>query len=381
MQRDATCQGAPDATERAIVLLADPLPPPAHRAELARLVAEPACLDWRAVLDRARENGVHAAAGQRLVVLARAGAPVPPDVVAEARDLRDRAVFRELEQRRLLARLLDAWAEASLPPPLLLKGAALRETVYPAPWLRAMDDVDLLVSPDQVGAATAALGTLGFAARAVDPRRAVTEAGWHSRTFVAPGAPLRVDLHTALARPGRFSVEPYASLAWRERRFSIEGRAAAGLPDGDVLLGLALHAAEMSGRGALKRLVDMALLVRHGRFVWSWVVRRARRWRAVGAFRAALWLCARATGAVPPPWVWGRLHDGSLRARAVRRLIAPPGTAAFAHEPPDRLRSLALLYWVPDGSRERVSFAARYLGLRLRDALAAAHGADDEAEP
>ena len=65
-------------------------------------------------------------------------------------------------------------------------------------------------------------------------------------------------------------------------------------------------------------------------------------------------------------------HDDGLRARAVRRLIAPPSGAAFAHEPPNRLRSMALLYWIPDGQRERLAFGLRYVGIRIRDAVAAA---------
>jgi hypothetical protein len=363
-------RAAARASDRALVLLADPLPPPPSRAAL-RALLDRGALDFARLLARARDNGVHGTVGHRLLRLSSDGAPVPPAVAAEARALRDAAVFRELAQRRLLGRILAALAGAGLPAPVLLKGAALRETLYPAPWQRAMDDVDLLVPPETLAETLAALRPLGFSARPADPRRVHTEAGWHARTLTAAGAPLRVDVHTALARPGRFRVEPPAALLWRARPLVVEGQPALALPDGDALLNLALHTAETTGRGALKRLVDLALLVRRGRIVWSWTARRAHRWGATGALRAALWLCARVTGAAPPPWVWERLHAGSARDRLLRALLSPLPGAVFSHEPAGRLRSLALLYWLPDGTAQRLRFAAGYLALRARDALAA----------
>ncbi|MBU1660855.1 MAG: nucleotidyltransferase family protein, partial [Chloroflexi bacterium] len=64
-------------------------------------------------------------------------------------------LFRELD------RILAAFAEANIPV-ILLKGAALAQTIYPDPALRPMGDLDLLVEKDDLERAVASAQNLGY---------------------------------------------------------------------------------------------------------------------------------------------------------------------------------------------------------------------------
>jgi len=64
-------------------------------------------------------------------------------------------LFRELE------RILAAFERADIPV-ILLKGAALAQTLYPDPALRPMSDLDLLVHPSAVSSAQRVLEYIGY---------------------------------------------------------------------------------------------------------------------------------------------------------------------------------------------------------------------------
>jgi hypothetical protein len=73
------------------------------------------------------------------------GPPNLPDALRDQlhQSYRRTAVEALVQQRELNERLLPAFAAAQIPV-LLLKGAALAHTLYPAPGLRPMVDLDLL---------------------------------------------------------------------------------------------------------------------------------------------------------------------------------------------------------------------------------------------
>ena len=356
-----------ETTRRAVAWLADPAPPPCARADLRDWLAD-ASVDPARVLRLAADNGVAATVGERLLALAAEGRVDVGAVRADVEQARATAVFRELAQRRAIERLLVALAEAGVAPPVALKGAAARETLYPEPWKRAMDDVDLLLPPTEAERAAAVLETLGYRSRAVSPNRSVTERAWHATTFAPPAGGIRVDLHRAALRPGRFVVPEHVV---RERaRVHAIGSGPVLLPDdGDALLVTALHGAELAGRGALKRLVDLALLIRGGRFSWSAVLERACRARGTAALGVMLALVERALGTRTPPWARRALDPAGWRQRLLHELVAPRGGAPFAHRKQARWRELATLYLLPDGGARQAQFALSYTMLRVRDAF------------
>ena len=107
-------------------------------------------------------------------------------------------LFRERELRRLLERLAAAGVNA-----LLLKGAGLAYTVYPAPHLRPRGDVDLLIARADLEAADRALLAGGWL-RAVEQttsrsRRSATMCSGSAASFAE-----HLDLHWKIAVPHVF---------------------------------------------------------------------------------------------------------------------------------------------------------------------------------
>ncbi len=94
--------------------------------------------------------------------------------------IRNTALLHELEAA------LAALGRANVPG-LLLKGAALAETVYGDPGLRPMADCDLLVRPADLAAAQAALEAIGYRPAADEPH---------------PGDTVRYESQVALRKPG-----------------------------------------------------------------------------------------------------------------------------------------------------------------------------------
>lgn len=344
-----------------LALLADPRPSPARREAAVR---------WIPVLERhsesflalVEENSVAPLVALRLLQQPDA---VSANLLAWARVARDRAVFRELAERRLLGQVLAALAAEDVRPPVLLKGAGLRETHYPEPWLRPMADADLLVRPSEEVAAARALARLGFFRRPLPETRSVSGQAWPAMTYAREGAPLRVDLHLELHRDGRYRPDG-DGVRRRARRVQIDG-APAALPDRiDALLITAVHAAELGGRGAFKRHVDLGIIVRRGGFSWMEAVGRAHRWRCAAALRGILALAAETTDVAPPPYALEAL-GAPLRSRIVGAMMAARSGQRFTNEPLPRPALVALRFLLPDGNGDRTRFALRYMAWRLAD--------------
>ncbi len=121
------------------------------------------------------------------------------------------AIARELLDHAELVRVLRALAGANVPV-LLLKGAALAYSLYPAPHLRPRSDVDLLF-PDQasVERAKAVLAPLGYTASEVPSTTTISfETGMH-RTTVG-GSSHHLDMHWRIANQVLFTD----ALHWAE---------------------------------------------------------------------------------------------------------------------------------------------------------------------
>lgn len=100
-------------------------------------------------------------------------------------------------ERRVLEEVLTAFATEGISP-LLLKGAALAHTVYPAPWLRSRTDTDLLVPAGTLPHVAAVLAKVGF-----EPVTEVTNALIsRQRHFLRrSGMPAALDIHESLVNP------------------------------------------------------------------------------------------------------------------------------------------------------------------------------------
>lgn len=122
---------------------------------------------------------------------------LPTDVRERYTATRQMAAAVEAGERHAIAQLIAALREISVPT-LLLKGAGLAYTVYPAPWLRARSDIDLMVPPATMPHVADALARLGF-----EPLREVTHPLiTRQRHFVRnAGFRVAVDVHETLVNP------------------------------------------------------------------------------------------------------------------------------------------------------------------------------------
>jgi hypothetical protein len=177
--------------------------------------------------------------------------------------------------------------------PVLLKGAAgLVQGIYPAPGVRLMTDIDVLVDSSKMSQANAALAARGYR----QPKQAglVCEAQFEPHhdpplRHVATG--IRIEIHRALADPAFVAVLP-ASEALR-RAISVQARAGvfSVLAPTDRVTHHIMHA-QLHHRGAergivdLRQLADLAILVdAYGtEIAWAEVEKRF----AVNGYSAAL---------------------------------------------------------------------------------------------
>lgn len=115
-----------------------------HGERLATLAVD----DWQVLFDRAQ-----AQRGETLLRAAlrraRERAIAPPAIATALDDALRSRTFTALRQAEALRRVLRILAEENLTP-IALKGVRLAWQTYPAPALRPMRDLDLLLSPNAV---------------------------------------------------------------------------------------------------------------------------------------------------------------------------------------------------------------------------------------
>jgi hypothetical protein len=259
-----------------------------------------------------------------------------------------------------LAEMLGAFAAADLGL-LVLKGAALAETVYDRPSRRPFGDLDVLLRPVDTPRAKLVLETLGYG---VDPRvwndllrQRDCQANFFKHT---ERGPVVVELHTDLLNNPLFrGTVPIAdeSLWERAQPACLAGTEAWVLGPEDQLLHLCLHlachyfAAPQSHR-------DIAQVCAAQPIDWPLLVTLARQARASSTCFGALLAAAHCHDAVIPASVLDELAP-----RSPRRRLCLASLALAACEPPlPTLRQrLPLLWCLLEGHPKRSKAFRRIL--------------------
>lgn len=196
------------------------------------------------------------------------------------REARARETVQTMLVLRTQVKLQDALSQAEIPC-LWLKGVALAQTVYPAPDLRPMLDVDLLVPYAQRSAALHALEAIGY--RLLPQLFDGTEALKHHYALQGPGGDkILVELHFRLLGAAD-RLLPLAGLEWFwQQTMKIEGAAQRGgwstLRPEAHLLYLAAHALLQHGESDLRllRFFDLhQIIVSTPHFDWEFLVEAA----------------------------------------------------------------------------------------------------------
>lgn len=272
-----------------------------------------------------------------------------PAPVAEA--LRRAAMFGDFRMQQLAGRLqqtIAAFAAAQVPV-VLLKGAALGAIADPSFRLRPMTDLDLLVVPEDVPRARAALVAAGWQETEDPTLHALLDEGHHHLPpYFDPQLPgMRVELHVALF-PADHSFAFDETHLRREARPAAAPFASALVPSPEHLVLHACihfawqHAMEF-GAWRTFRLVGVASTAPG--FSWERLTTIAREARAATSCYWTLRLGQRMGALEVPPAVLAALappHTG-VRARGPRTAFHRRARAGRgAAEPVDRDVPVAL---------------------------------------
>ncbi len=367
------------ATEDGLLLLLCRADPAAGAEEVAALLDRP--VDWASLLESSVRHAVTPLLWRGLREAGAEGR-VPAGTGREMADLSARAAARH---RRLygvlgdVVEVLDATGVAVLG----LKDIDLAARLYPAPGLRPIGDLDLLVHRRDHAAAVAALAGLGFAAPPAGGLRHVLRYGdGHHVVRTADG--VWIDLQWEVAHREfdvagdagfRFDVEGM----WRRaERVAVEGvrLLVPGLED--MLVHLCVHL-EGHRYAELVLLSDIDLLCtrRVGEIDWEAVVALARAQGAASSVERPLAMVRRLLGTPVPddvldrlaaPFVEAALHCPVFDAVAVEHSALDE--IALAARPPEA--SMAALERTVRRRRRVASEACRRVGAL---AAAAAGGA------
>jgi hypothetical protein len=159
--------------------------------------------------------------------------PVPERVITDARRI---AAAMEAGERRVVRDVVRQLKSEGIQA-LLLKGAALSHTVYPAPWLRAHSDVDLLVAPSTMQRATDILTQMGFVKAQEVSHPLITR----QRHFISSGEfRVALDVHESLVNPPVFRRMPGFDVL-RPRAQAVPELEGLALSTSDALLHALVH--------------------------------------------------------------------------------------------------------------------------------------------
>jgi hypothetical protein len=226
------------------------------------------------------------------------------------------AAIGYLAQRAALDRL-DGSFEAAGIAYVAIKGAHVRECVYPDPALRPASDLDILIMPADRRRAARALLDAGYSAHPVLAN--VSHEATFSRGLVD------IDLHWSMLRPGRTRIDMTASLIERRQR---TGRLW-GLSDTDTLFLMLTHPAfakyVCSPNMGLVRVADFLLWLNRRPVDWPAVLQLLdRNGLKTAAWTMLIWLRRLAphdAGTAIDGWI-DSLHPGRLRAAYLREWVA-----------------------------------------------------------
>jgi hypothetical protein len=248
----------------------------------------------------------------------------PPDaILSHLRELYEWHAARHVGRVAKLTEIGTVLGREGIPI-LMLKGAALGNTVYRDPVWRTMGDVDLLIRERDLRTANRVLQGIGYTPDVSWRSDAWYEAHHHHLAPLhSPDGSLIVELHRTIVDP-RAARVPIEDLWARAGVARIGGIAVGVLAPSDLILHLCLHLGHdnMFANGRLRDLRDLAETIRrYGAAVeWDAVVERTRAWRVSRYVYWSLWLAREMVGAAVPPEMLERLA-GMGQSRSADRVL------------------------------------------------------------
>lgn len=251
--------------------------------------------------------------------------------------------------RRILGEAVAA-VGAMGPMPIVIKGCALSDTVYPDPGTRHSHGIELLVRESDIGRCIARLPELGYTAVARNKSRRPDQVmlSWRH----ASGLPL--ELRTRLFDIPRHAGE--VETVWARAR-PLPGQVALQLGPEDALLQVCGSATMSGSRTSLRWVCDAWFLLQHHRdaFDWHLFVRSVETARLGLPLSGVLRYLAEALRMPVPPEILGELDALADATDDVGHEVAAMGALVASHA---RMRRLIL---AGPGWRTRWILARRLL--------------------
>jgi hypothetical protein len=242
-------------------------------------LGDPAGIAWPRLIALSQEMGAVAALHQAVATLPEA--VVPREARQAIQAMARKASFAQLYLRQRLEQSLDALDAAGVQS-MPLKGAAYLLSDPSGTATRPMGDIDLLVHPEQVATARAALLGSGWTTSVFETREEFYAEHHHLPPFDdASGSGLSLELHTE-------PLSPWHPFGLRASSFWASARPHATRPTvflpapREQLLHACLHFmwAHMGGFGAWRLVRDVDALVERGAIDWGDFTRTAVAQRA-----------------------------------------------------------------------------------------------------
>ena len=244
-----------------------------------------------------------------------------PLTLARFRDL-GREYLHSAGQNSLLfsalKEVLRALQSASVPV-IVLKGAALAETVYPNRSARPMGDIDLMVRESDLQRAHSALLSVGYTSLTQLTVEAQARISHHLYPLVNANR-MAVELHWTLVRPDRPFRPDLDGLWERAQPTEIASVPVWVLSPEDLLLHLSLQVSQDRFAGTLRSLcdIDHAAHCYRNEINWRTVRQRAVTWSAQHSAYLSLRLASELLGTAVPDEILDELQPGDFD----RRLLA-----------------------------------------------------------
>ena len=281
--------------------------------------------DWQAILRVTDQWGVATLVYTNLRLIAETS-KTPAVVLEQLRHLYRRDTIHNIGQRNLLGICLWRFVDEGVPT-IVLPRAALSTLVYPAPNLRPIGDLDLLIHAHNQTRAEALLAAIQIEQPSVPYLGpwGINQIKLHQQIATARSARLR-------SQAGATATVPPAADVWqRAHAVEIEAVPTRVLSHADLLLQLALQFAEApKANDHVRILCDIAETCRRyeHEIDWERLAALAEHYQVTKQVGAALYVALELAGAAVPPlivagWRLARKGQTALRRFAARLLEQP----------------------------------------------------------
>ena len=274
-----------------------------------------------------------------------------PDLAARLQaDLFSTAATNALHWHHL--KEIDAHFASRNTPAVLLKGAALAETVYDGPEQRSMADVDLWLEKQHIAGACGLMEDLDFhnLENAARPLELQALANGEIQYVNNEQPPTLVELHLSpfsgwwLKRTAAINLQDI----WARQEPLQDWRSFSQLAAEDAVIHMAVHLAvnHQFGLSPLRSVLDILLTDQVRRVDWLLAAGRAREWRVATAVWLALVITQQLTGTAGLKTALHELQPSDWRRRRLQDFVSADSILAGKDIRDEKERYLYLLLLV-----------------------------------